>query len=83
MIQEVQKTLRMYVNHYQNDWASKTATVEFALNNSIKSSTGYTPFYLVMGQHPNPGNIPRDLSTQSPTVEEFVKGLQQAREIAK
>ena len=83
MIQEVQKTLRMYVNHYQNDWASKTGVVEFALNNTIKSSTGYTPFYLVMGQHPNPGNIPRDLSSRAPSVEEFIKGLQEARSAAK
>jgi len=83
MIQEVQKTLRMYVNHFQNDWASKLSFVEFASNNAIKSSTGYTPFYLVIGQHPNPGSIPREISSRSPSAEEFVKGLQQAREQAR
>jgi len=82
MIQEVQKTLRMYVNHFQNDWASKLSMVEFASNNSIKSSTGYTPFYLVLGQHPNPGNIPRDLNSRSPSAEEFVEGLRVARQAA-
>jgi deoxyuridine 5'-triphosphate nucleotidohydrolase len=83
MIQEVQKTLRMYVNYFQNDWADKLSTVEFALNNTTKSSTGYTPFYLVLGQHPNPGNIPRDLSTCPPSTEEFLEGMRIAREAAK
>ena len=83
MIQEVQKTLRMYVNHFQNDWASKTHTVEFALNNQIKSLTGYTPFYLVLGQHPNPRNIPRDLSKVALTIEDFISALQKEREIAR
>jgi deoxyuridine 5'-triphosphate nucleotidohydrolase len=82
MIQEVQKTLRMYVNHFQNDWSSKLSLVEFASNNAIKSSTGYTPFYLVSGQHPNPGNIPKDLSSRCPSAEEFVEGLREAREQA-
>jgi len=83
MIQEVQKTLRMYVNHFQNDWASKLSFVEFASNNAIKSSTGYTPFFLVTGQHPNPGSIPRNFNSRSPSAEEFVKGLEKAREKAK
>jgi hypothetical protein len=83
MIQEVQKTLRMYVNYQQNDWASKLPTIEFALNNTVKSSTGYTPFYLVLGQHPNPGNIPRDLSSCPPSTEEFLEGMKIAREAAR
>jgi transposase InsO family protein len=82
MIQEVQKTLRPYMNHYQNNWCSQLAMVEFAMNNTIKSSTGYTPFYLVMGQHPNPGKMPRDLDNVAPTLEEFISGLTKAREIA-
>jgi hypothetical protein len=82
MIQEVQKTLRMYVNHFQNDWASKTHTVEFTINNQVKLATGYTPFYLILRQHPNPGHLQCDLSKISPTVEVFVKGLQKEREIA-
>jgi len=83
MIQEVQKVLRMYVNHFQNDWSSKLAFVEFSMNNTIKSSTGYTPFFLVMGQHPNAGHIPRNLSTHVPSAEEFFKELEEAREQAR
>ena len=56
--------------------------VEFALNNSIKSSTGYTPFYLVLGQHPNPGTIPCDLFGMPPTVKDLLEGLKKTREIA-
>ena len=83
MIQEVQKVLRMYVNHFQNDWATKVTTVEFGLNNTVKSFTGYTPFYLVMGQHPNPGHIPRNLSNQVPSAEEFFTELTKTREVAR
>ena len=72
----------MYVNHFQNDWSSKIATVEFSMNNMIKSSTGYTPFYLVMGQHSNLGYIPRNLSTNIPSAEQFFKELTKAREEA-
>ena len=82
MIQEVQKTLRMYVNYFQNDWSSKLSMVEFAINDTTKSSTGHSPFQLVLGFNPNPGTIPYDISTKVPSVEEFLSGLQQAREQA-
>jgi hypothetical protein len=83
MIQEVQKVMRMYVNHLQNDWSPKIAQVEFSMNNTMKSSTGYTPFYLVLGQHPNPGYIPPNLSTKVPSAEEFFEDLKKVREIAR
>jgi hypothetical protein len=83
MIQEVQKVMRMYVNHHQNDWTPKLAHVEFALNNTVKRSTGYTPFYLVMGQHPNPGHIPQNTSTNIPTTQEFIEEIKKSRETAR
>ena len=57
--------------------------VEFAINDTTKSSTGHTPFQLVLGFNPNPGTIPYDIPTQIPSVEEFLKGLRLAREKAK
>jgi len=83
MIQEVQKTLRMYVNHFQNDWSPKIAMVEFAINDTTKSSTGHTPFQLVLGFNPNPGTIPHEIPTKIPSIEEFLEGLQKARDQAK
>jgi hypothetical protein len=44
--------LRNYVNYYQNDWDRFLHVVEYGINDTKNSSTGYTPFYLDTGQHP-------------------------------
>ena len=44
--------LRAYVNSNRNDWANYIAAVEFAYNDMVHSSTGYTPFEMNYGKHP-------------------------------
>jgi transposase InsO family protein len=39
-------------NHRRDDWVDKLPTILFAYNNSIHSSTGFTPFYLMHGYRP-------------------------------
>ncbi len=36
-----------------DDWETILPNVTFVLNDSISHSTGFTPFFLVYGQHPN------------------------------
>ena len=50
--QDVERGLRTYVNHLQDDWVRWLPMVEFADNDAISSSTGLTPFYLNKGFNP-------------------------------
>lgn len=49
----VQDMLRAYVSPTSTDWDKHLLPAEFAYNNSVQASTGFTPFYLTTGQHPH------------------------------
>ena len=48
----IEEMLRAFVGKRQNDWDEQLGMVEFAYNNSVHGSSGYTPFYLCYGRHP-------------------------------
>ena len=48
----MKEMLRAYVGKRQNDWDERLGMIEFAYNNFVHSSSGYTPFYLCYGRHP-------------------------------
>ena len=48
----IEEMLRAYVATHQTDWDLHLTAVEFAYNDSVNASTGYTPFYLNYGRHP-------------------------------
>ena len=48
----LQEMLRHYVYEHHEKWVSHLPYAEFAINNSISTSTGHTPFYLNYGEHP-------------------------------
>ena len=51
--QTLEMYLCLYCNYCQDDWVDWLPYVEFAYNNSVQSSTGETPFYVLMGYHPH------------------------------
>ena len=57
--QSVEQYLRIFINHHQNDWKDWLPLAEFALNDSVHSATGATPFYINTGQHPWKGQDTR------------------------
>ena len=51
------RTLEEYLRHFvgprQDDWDQYLDLAEFAVNDSVNPSTGYSPFYLAFGQSPS------------------------------
>jgi len=58
--------LRAFVNYKQDNWDDCLTAAEFAYNNSVQASTGYSPFELDCGQAPVvPSSL---LSTSGPVT---------------
>ena len=51
-IQTLENFLRPYVERHPTEWSRQLPLAEFAANNAVNSSTGYSPFYLNSGDHP-------------------------------
>ena len=49
--------LKMIINDDQKNWADKCPMVEFALNSSVRATTGFTPFKLNQGYMPQIGML--------------------------
>jgi len=49
----VEDMLRAYTTPFQHNWDEYLVPAEFAYNNSLQASTGFTPFYLNHGRHPH------------------------------
>ena len=80
----VEDFLRHYVNDYHNDWDVHLPSAEFALNNSVNASTGFTPFFLNYGYHPRtPASLVSSPVTQAvPATDAFVKRLKDNLDVA-
>ena len=52
MIRTLENFLRPYVERNPRNWVQQLPLAEFAANNAVNSSTGYTPFFLEWGQDP-------------------------------
>jgi hypothetical protein len=74
------------VSYEQDDWDLHLAAAEMAHNHAVHASTGFSPFYLNYGRHPN---LPLDEAVKdanvsnNPTAAERVAGLHAAIEQAK
>ena len=73
--------MRLYVNHHQDDWVDWISTAEFVHNNRVHSATGFSPFYVNMGYHPNCGTNISTQATNESSVD-FVRRMEKVREDA-
>ncbi|XP_039212212.1 uncharacterized protein LOC120313890 [Crotalus tigris] len=74
----VERYLRSYVSFQQTDWVDLLPFAEVAYNNTVHSSTGYTPFKIVYGMefNPMPELSPEVASGQTPqTWQSKISGL--------
>ena len=78
--QWVETYLRFFVNHQQNNWAAYLPVAEFAHNSWKNESTKDTPFFLLMGYHPQADG--HYAASQSPLVKWNLDQLLQVRKDA-
>ena len=80
----LEEMLRGFVNASQDNWDSYLVPLEFAYNSSINASTGYSPFYLMYGQHPTvPAALLHPRAGSSPAVDDFLQQMANTLEEAK
>ena len=80
----IEEMLRAYVGKRQDDWDERLGMIEFAYNNSVHSSTGFTPFFLCFGRHPvNPMNMLIQVDTKNEAADSFLRQLSEDLDQAK
>lgn len=80
----LEEMIRAYVNSCHDDWDMHLSALEFAYNNSVNPSTGFSPFFLNYGRHPatplalsNP-----NVASPNPAAATFVRQLHEDSEVA-
>jgi hypothetical protein len=82
MNRTLEEMLRMYTTYRQDQWDEYLPAAEFAYNNSKQASTGYTPFELDCGQHPNTP-ITMTIESEIPAANDFLQHWTSMIDIAK
>ena len=77
-IRTLENFLRPYVEDNPSGWAQLLPMIEFAANNAKNASTGYTPFFLLHGQHPDVAGFQslRPSATKVQSVTEMCEHMQ-------
>jgi hypothetical protein len=78
----LEEVLRHFVSPRQDDWDEYLDLAEYAINDSVNPSTGYTPFFLAYGHHPS---APMDLTDQVmvPAAQSYMQTASDALQHAK
>jgi hypothetical protein len=79
----LEEMVRAFVDAEHSNWDELLSAAEFAYNNSVHASTGFTPFYLNSGRHPRTPaallhDAPLPSASQSRDADGFVLELRRA-----
>ena len=70
--------MRAYVGRRQNDWDKRLGMIEYAYNNSVHNSSGYSPFYLCYGRHPlSPVQLLSQMESKNAATDAFLRQLEE------
>ena len=79
--QRLEQYLRIFIDYHQQNWASLLPLAQYTLNAWPNATTKKAPFELILGHIPNVHQTARPF--KSPSVENRLQQLKQAREEAK
>lgn len=79
--QTLEHYLRCFCAKEADDWLQLLPVAEFAYNNSVHSSTGKSPFFVIQGQHPRMPDAPEDgrRGGEVPAEAERIERMRKAR----
>ena len=75
--QTLEQYLRCFINYQQDDWVDLLHLAEFSYNNSVHSSTGYSPFFANIGYHPRWTIVEHPELPANPAAEDRLTRLQE------
>jgi hypothetical protein len=73
----LEQFLRYFINYQQDDWVNLLYLAEFSYNNSVHSSTRYSPFFANIGYHPRWTVLEHPKLPTNPAVEDRLSRLQE------
>jgi len=81
----IEEMLRAVIDRKtHNNWDELLTPLEFAYNNSVHRSTGYTPFYMLYGFHPHtPATLLNVRSSSAPAVDDVLRTISSTIQLAK